>query len=361
MEAEDKLVGPLSLRQFIYALIAAGSGWVGFLVATKGAPFLLPPFVLMFGVCGFFAFPWGHDQPTEVWALAKIRFMIKPRRRIWDQTGAKELVTVNAPKVVETHHGDGLSQDEVRSRLNALAATIDSRGWAVKNANVNVAMQQSTPPIASSDRLLAPTLLPQPTTLAQDISAADDMLDESASPVGQKFDSLITAAGASHRQQIMAQLNNPALAPLPQAAMPATAPADFWFMNNATSSPAMPGQATFSSDPVVAPGVTPPAGYGATAAQPTAEEEAMVNELRQNNAASSIGQAYGHLRMIKTPEQLAAEARAAVSPAPKVTLQTQAAIMNLANNDDLDVATIARQAKEQVSNTGDGEVVISLR
>jgi hypothetical protein len=33
--------------------------------------------------------------------------------------------------------------------------------------------------------------------------------------------------------------------------------------------------------------------------------------------------------------------------------------MNLARNDDLDVATIARQAKKEVQNN-DGEVVISL-
>lgn len=41
IEAEDKLVGPLTLRQFVYAGIAAVSGYLGFLMATKGAPFML--------------------------------------------------------------------------------------------------------------------------------------------------------------------------------------------------------------------------------------------------------------------------------------------------------------------------------
>src|SRR6202167_364448 len=89
IEAEDKLVGPLTLRQFIYAGIAALSGYLGFLTASKGAPFMLGVFAPITFVCGFFAFPWGKDQPTEVWALAKIRFFLKPRRRIWDQTGAQ--------------------------------------------------------------------------------------------------------------------------------------------------------------------------------------------------------------------------------------------------------------------------------
>ena len=81
IEAEDKLVGPLTLRQFIYAGIAALSGYLGFLTASKGAPFMLGIFLPVTGICGFFAFPWGQDQPTEVWALAKVRFYLKPRRR----------------------------------------------------------------------------------------------------------------------------------------------------------------------------------------------------------------------------------------------------------------------------------------
>src|ERR1700761_2447452 len=126
VEAEDKLVGPLTLRQFIYAGISVLSVYLGFLSATKGAAFMLVVFVPITAICGFFAFPWGQDQPTEVWALARIRFMIKPRRRIWDQSGAKEPVSVTAPPVVIHRFTNGLSQDEVRSRLTALADTIDS-------------------------------------------------------------------------------------------------------------------------------------------------------------------------------------------------------------------------------------------
>src|ERR1017187_7812603 len=94
IEAEDKLVGPLSLRQFIYGVIAAFCGYLSFIALTKGAAFLLVIFAPVMIFTGFFAFPWGRDQSTEVWALAKIRFFIKPRRRIWDQTGAKNLVEV---------------------------------------------------------------------------------------------------------------------------------------------------------------------------------------------------------------------------------------------------------------------------
>src|SRR5690242_6635109 len=100
VEAEDKLLGPLTLRQFIYAGICAISLYLTYFVVAKGAAFLAAVFLPVAVVTGFFAWPWGADQSTEVWALAKIRFLLKPRRRIWDQSGVKELVTVTAPKQV---------------------------------------------------------------------------------------------------------------------------------------------------------------------------------------------------------------------------------------------------------------------
>jgi len=189
IEAEDKLVGPLTLRQFIYACIAASSLYLGFLCYTKGAGFMLAIFVPIAVVTSFFAFPWSKDQPTEIWALAKIRFMLKPRRRIWDQSGAKEMVTVTAPKHIERILTNGLNQDEVRSRLTALANTIDSRGWAVKNVNVSMANVAYDSPM-SSDRLVAPNNIPQEVSNL-DIRASDDMLDASANPIAQHFDSMM--------------------------------------------------------------------------------------------------------------------------------------------------------------------------
>lgn len=383
VEAEDKLVGPLTLRQFIYAGIAALSGYLGFLSAAKGAAFMLAVFIPITLVCGFFAFPWGRDQPTEIWALAKIRFMLKPRRRIWDQSGVKDLVTVTAPKVTEKPRTNGLNQDEVHSRLQALANTIDSRGWAIKNVNVNLATAATAGASSyPSDRLVQASNFPQEVSNI-DISAADDILDASANPVAQHFDTMITAAGTAYRQQLITRMQQPSTPPpvptMPQrvAAQPQQPqtppqygqpqqPANYWFLQGQTPTVNAPGQATFSSDPVVTPGQPAQVSQGLVqAATPTAEEEALVEKLKSENNTSSMTAAFGHMKTLKTPEQLAAEAQAAAMaakatpPKPTVTPDDQAAIINLANNDDLDVATIARQAHEQVSSDS-GEVVISL-
>lgn len=349
VEAEDKLIGPLSLRQFIYAGIAALSAYLGFLLATKGAAFMLVIFVPITFTCGFFAFPWGQDQPTEIWALAKIRFFLKPRNRIWDQSGAKELVTVTAPKRIERHLTNGLDQEEVRSRLSALASTIDSRGWAVKNVNVNLSATNGVLP-DTSDRLVGPTSLPQEVTNI-DVRASDDMLDPYANPIAQQFDSMINASTAAHREQVVAQMQ--ASTPTPQQP-----PANYWFMHQG---PTVPGQSTFVDAPVVTPGSANLSPSVPQAAAPTPEEEAFI---AQHRADVGMSAAYGHMKTIKTPEQLAEEAHAAATaastaPKPAVTPEKQAAIMNLARTDDQDVATLARRAREELGNT-DGEVVISL-
>ena len=133
IEAEDTLIGPLTLRQCIYAGIAVIGGYLSFVLISRGVGYLSVVF-LPFILGGlFFAFPWSKQQTTEVWALAKVRFFLKPRKRIWNQSGVKELVTITAPRRAPKNYSRHLSPTEVQSRLRALADTIDSRGWAVKN------------------------------------------------------------------------------------------------------------------------------------------------------------------------------------------------------------------------------------
>lgn len=379
IEAEDKLVGPLSLRQFIYAGIAAICGYLIFLAFSKGVwPFaiiFLPPMFF----CAFFAVPWGKDQSTEIWALAKLRFMLKPRKRIWDQTGAKELVTITVPKRIERHLTNGLNQYEVRSRLRALADTIDSRGWAVKNVNVNMYAQPSMLAMETSDRLVEASTLPQEVA-AIDIRPSDDILDENANPVAHHFEDMITASATAHRQDIMNQMQAPVPAPAPpQQAAPQN---DYWFMHQPASAP--PGQAMFGATPVITPGSTdddvPTAPHAAT---PTADEEAMVEKFKaENDSFSAVTQ--GHMKVIKTPEQLQAEAAARANVEAVLVEQRQQANqhnptvtpmdpndimkLNLARNNDLTVATLARQMQQPQptairDKAGDGsdEVVVSLR
>jgi len=365
IEAEDKLLGPLTLRQFIYAGVAAVCLYLAFLSLTKHALFLLAFFLPVALLAGFFAWPWNSNQPTEIWALAKIRFLLKPHRRIWNQSGVKELVSITAPKTVLTNYTNGLSQTEVSSRLKALADTIDSRGWVIKNANVNLGVQ-SVAGISTtgSDRLIDPSSFPQ-AVVNVDVQAADDILDEQNNPTAQHFDQMIQASTDSHRQQITQRLRK-AASKFQQTssiqAQPITpAPNDYWFLNQPQASAAPTGSVTFNSQ-VVAPGAD-----SQIIAASSADEQALDQELKASN--SEAVSAYPHLKVIQPlseqkptstmPEPAPVNQAPAVSP--QMTPPPNPAILNLANNNDLNVATLARQVNQPESKDIDqDEVVISL-
>ena len=342
IEAEDKILGPFTLRQFIFALIAIFCLYICFLALTRHIEFLLILFLPPALFFGFFALPFGRDQPTEIWFLAKLRFWFKPRSRIWDQSGVKELVTITVPKKVERVLTDGLNEYEVKSRLQALANTLDSRGWAVKNLALDSGAQTAPTEDPRSDRLVSVTSFPQQVP-DNEIRASDDILDAQSNPIAQQFDQMITASSQANRQRLINQLNSPT--PPPQ---PITANSQ-WFMPRAAAT-------STTSIPVTATNVSPQ--------DETSEDLALAAQLRAQNKARH--ESYRGLHTVQPlgsqpapqPQQIPVFSP---QPAPPpVTAQPDPAILSLASNDDFNVATIARQANKARAMEDQDEVVISL-
>ncbi|MGH7237051.1 MAG: hypothetical protein ACREGF_00765, partial [Candidatus Saccharimonadales bacterium] len=331
--------------------------------------------------------------------LAKIRFKVKNRKRVWSQSGIQDLVTITVPKQNEHIYTNGLSEDEVTSRLSALASTIDSRGWAIKNVNINLSPHQVVPTNQpASDRLVG--AMPAQNTGAfnnvnssnLDVKASDDILDEQHNPIAQNFERLINASTSAHRQSIVDNIKQVALSgQLPPNAEPAPAQQyqfaqdnsanDAWFLNP-PEDPALANTnyMRFDSQLVAPGGNTLPA----VSATPTADEQALVEKFKSANALPAM--AYSHLHTIqplsaqvpqvmpppqypvvdaalnpgiaapvagKTNQQLSQEAEQAAAQ------NANADIMNFARNNDLDVATISRQANRKKRKVTD-EVVITL-
>ncbi|HSH56276.1 MAG TPA: PrgI family protein [Candidatus Limnocylindrales bacterium] len=367
VEAEDTLIGPLSLRQCIYAAIAALAGYALFVSIAKGAAFMAVIFlpIIAFGV--FFAYPWSKQQPTEVWALAKVRFFLKPRRRIWNQSGAQELVTITAPKKVERVLTNGLSQSEVKSRLKALADTIDTRGWAVKNVGVNIYNQPNNGPYDSTDRLVTAATLPQDVP-NYDTTAVVDMLDAQANPRVQQLDQMMNASAVAQRERIVQQIEQPegqaGQGPAANSSQNGSQPApDYWFLQTAPAATDQP-----LTGPVV-PGFStaPPTPIAAT---PTAAEEALIHNLKAQGPQIPMSSA--HLRTI---QPLSAQTQMPTPPAappttpvqtslpemslPPVTTGYKPATLELANNNYLTVAAMAHEA-ERLNSAPTDEVIVPL-
>ena len=130
VEADDKLLGPFSFRQFIYLLVAAGG------IALAVALFQIFPLlaIIPLPVVFFFAIlalPLKKDQPMETYIAALISFYTKPRLRKWMPGQRESTIEIIAPKKVEAPRTRDISQEEAGHRLSFLADVIDSGGQSV--------------------------------------------------------------------------------------------------------------------------------------------------------------------------------------------------------------------------------------
>jgi hypothetical protein len=135
VEAEDKLIGPFSFRQFIYLIIVA----LAITLAWGLSQLLIPlaiipiPIIILFSAL---ALPLRKDQPMETYMAAMVSFFLKPHLRLWDPDGIDSLIEITVPRVAEVQRTKDISQNEAQRRFSYLAEIADSQGWSVRGAGV---------------------------------------------------------------------------------------------------------------------------------------------------------------------------------------------------------------------------------
>lgn len=167
VEADDKLIGPFSFRQFIYLGIVAMSGALAWGLWNLFPPLaIIPlPLILFFSAI---ALPLRKDQPMEIYMAAMLSFFLKPHMRKWDPDGLESLIEITALKTIDYQMTKDISQDEAQRRFDYLADVVDSRGWAVRGVSTeaqNSAMKsevyldaQNTDDILDEDNHMAKLL-----------------------------------------------------------------------------------------------------------------------------------------------------------------------------------------------------------
>lgn len=209
IEAEDKLLGPLTFKQFIYAIITAicAAGiFFGWSISPLVSIIFLPP-GLVFAILAFYRRP---DQQVETYLMALLGFMFKPRKRIWSRDGIAEHVIITAPKNANKRYDDGRTREQVKGQLKELAKVVDTRGWSTRQVD------------SDDDRLVGFNEMSYATPAAnyyiEDSSVSDDIMDDTTDPVAQAFDQKAQASTDAARQHAIAameqarteaQINNP--------------------------------------------------------------------------------------------------------------------------------------------------------
>lgn len=126
IEVESKVIGPISIRQFIILLVTAGFIWIFWELFTFWLASVLGVFSLALG--GTFAFVKINGQPFHTFALSFIQTLKNPKLKVWkrelDQLKAKP-----AKKSKKKAEPEFVPKPEVsQSRLAELSLMVDTGG-----------------------------------------------------------------------------------------------------------------------------------------------------------------------------------------------------------------------------------------
>lgn len=316
VEADDKLIGPFSFRQFIYLIIVAlaiVAAW-GLAQVFIGLAIIPLPVILFFGAL---ALPLRKDQPMEIYLAAIISFSLKPHRRIWDPEGVETLIEVTAPKVIEEVRTKDLTESEAEKRLGYLANIVDTGGWAIRGA-----LQPNSAMISD---------------VFYDAQNTQDMLDNTNS-VAQSFDYLIQQTSERSRQETInmmkqASMQNTAPETVPTPATPATT------YEQPTEAPQVQTQ------PIIPASVEPVVIHTTINPYIDTSHQKVIQPLSSQTLTTPPTQN----QVVDKPESTS---KNTISPD----------IIELASNSDISVETLAKEANRiKTKQSNDDGFVISLR
>jgi hypothetical protein len=225
VEAEDQVIGFLSLKQLIFTIIAIGFCYLTYFFFVNVHPLaaiIWLPFDLFFLVMGLYR---RKDQPADVFLASAIGFYLKPKVRIWSQDGYEERVVITAPPIVEKQYTKNFTGEEAMGRLSRLSLMMDSRGWESKRATdwQNQDLVES----AESSRIVDKQEVAQAQgTDAETYTQPPDQYDEN-SRVGQEFEQRIQKSTEAVREDALRQTARAAQADAedhPRRSAPAPSP-----------------------------------------------------------------------------------------------------------------------------------------
>ena len=116
VESEDKIVGPLSLKQLIYVLIGlAIIGLAWFTIADPTGNYILFAIIALFVGGPFLALGFlnREEQSFENYLVAWIRFVAIPRKRIWIKQSVEDIViTDTQPEQTDSNNQPQVEKEE---------------------------------------------------------------------------------------------------------------------------------------------------------------------------------------------------------------------------------------------------------
>ena len=329
VEADDKLIGPFSFRQFVYLLVAGG------LIALAVGLFQLFPLLAIIPIpFAFFflalALPLKKDQPMETYLAAIVSYYLKPRTKKWMPGQRDSTILITAPKIVEDTRTRNITGEEATHRLSFLADIVDTEGYAIKGAGAS----------------------PMREDLVAEANATPDMFETYQSQV---INRVIDQDKMSRHQTAVDEMRNAIQ------------------RNDSMNAASLDEPGRFGGDRVIlptraerAPEPKPKPAPAPVLITPEPTEKIPEENVPIPRVGNLMESAVlkpdldiENSNVVVKPET--EDLEDAKTPAKKVsTNPVNDSIMELANNTDFSVATIAKEANRINEKNGKGEIFVSL-
>lgn len=124
LDVESKIIGPLTVRQFITFLIGAGMIFIVFKLASFWAAAIEG--VLIFALTGIFAFAKINGRPFHHFLLNMMQTVRRPTLTIWHKNYANDKVKEEKEKAPPPPPAK--KQRLTESRLTELSLVVDTGG-----------------------------------------------------------------------------------------------------------------------------------------------------------------------------------------------------------------------------------------
>lgn len=128
IDLEDKIIGPLTLVQFMYLMAGGMIFYIAMNISTATLILIgLPVAVLALAL----AFLKIQDQPFSRFLLAMIMYVVRPKERFWQKDLAREQFSseVSTFKKEEKKEEKFEARKVEKSQLEELARALDTKTW----------------------------------------------------------------------------------------------------------------------------------------------------------------------------------------------------------------------------------------
>lgn len=125
IDIQDRIIGPLTMLQFLYAIVGGGLSYTIFMSVAKPLSYILLVPVIALTVA--LALVKVNERPFLDFLLAALQFVFAPKKRIWHHKGSDNLKVVIYSNNGEENANAAKGKHISHSRIEELAKQLDTQ------------------------------------------------------------------------------------------------------------------------------------------------------------------------------------------------------------------------------------------